>query len=64
MDNIQQNEIIKREFRKRNGRGTVQLLYDIQEIFTHPSGWKPKIEWIMFRAEQIGVKVRWDTGRH
>lgn len=54
--------IIRREFRRRGRRGTVQLLTDIQTRLTRPCGWAPTLAAIVWRAERLGLRVEWKRG--
>ncbi len=59
----EEDRLILREFRRRNGRGLCQLLADLRRRLTRRSGWAPPLWQIARRAERLGLEVRWSGPR-
>lgn len=59
MDYDEVNRIIRRAFRKRGSMGICALLYSIRESLRRPSGWAPTIDWMLGRAQHLGLRVTW-----
>ncbi len=53
----EEDNIIRRQFKHRDSRGTLQILYDVQRALTRPSGWSPPISQIVYRAERLNIDL-------
>lgn len=57
----ERDRIIRREFKRRGRRGTVQVLSDIREKLRGTSGHAPSLQTIVWHARQLGIAVRWEN---
>ena len=57
MSTQEENEIIVREFKKRGRRSVLQVLAHVRSRLTRRSGWHPRLQVIVERARQLGIKV-------
>ena len=54
----EEREIIRREYKRRGRRNTLQLLHDIRRKLTRKSGWAPHLDAIASTILEMGYDLK------